>query len=123
MMTGSGDVALWIGVVGFAAMGIGAMVRPVAVTAQFGIDELSAAGRNEVRAVYGGFGILMSTVLWVAIHDPALRAGICVAVAAALGGMSAGRAVSAIVDRRIDRWPLFYGAIECVCAASILASA
>lgn len=39
-------------------MGIGAIAKPTVVTAQFGILELTPAGRNEVRAVYGGFGNL-----------------------------------------------------------------
>ena len=40
-------------------MGFGAIAKPAFVTAQFGILELTQAGRNEVRAVYGGFGIFV----------------------------------------------------------------
>jgi len=69
-------------------MGIGAIARPAFVTAQFGILELTPAGRNEVRAVYGGFGVFMALALTVALRQPELRAGILLAVAAALGGVA-----------------------------------
>ncbi len=38
-------------------MGIGATAKPTWVTARFGMPVLMRAGRNEVRAVYGGFGL------------------------------------------------------------------
>lgn len=41
-------------------MGIGAHARPRRVTAQFGILELTTAGRNEVRAVDSGFGVAVA---------------------------------------------------------------
>ena len=44
-------------------MGIGAIAKPTVVTAQFGILELTPASRNEVRAVYGGFGVFMALAL------------------------------------------------------------
>ena len=104
-------------------MGVGAIAKPAFVTAQFGILELTPAGRNEVRAVYGGFGIFMSLALVVALRQPELRSGIVFAVAAALGGMAAGRLVSAAVDRAIDRAPLAYLALEVIVAVMLLAVA
>ena len=44
-------------------MGVGATAKPAFVMAQFGILDLTPAGRNEVRAVYGGFGIFEFTGL------------------------------------------------------------
>lgn len=38
-------------------MGNGAIAKPRLVTAQFGILELTAAGRNDARAVYSGCGV------------------------------------------------------------------
>jgi len=40
-----------LGITGLTVMGIGAIANPAVVTAQFGILELTPAGRNEVRAV------------------------------------------------------------------------
>lgn len=104
-------------------MGIGAIAKPAFVTAQFGILDLTPAGRNEVRAVYGGFGIFMGLALLVALRQPELRDGILFAVAAALGGMAAGRLVSAAVDRGIDRAPLGYLVLEVIVAVMLLSVA
>jgi len=104
-------------------MGVGAIIKPAVVTAQFGILELTPAGRNEVRAVYGGFGVFMAIALLVALRQAELRDGILFAVAAALGGMAAGRVVSAAVDRAIDRAPLGYLVIEVIVAVMLLAAA
>lgn len=110
-------------------MGVGAIIKPAIVRAQFGILELTPAGRNEVRAVYGGFGVFMAIALLVALRQADLRDGIlfavavAVAVAAALGGMAAGRVVSAAVDRAIDRAPLGYLVIEVIVAVMLLAAA
>jgi hypothetical protein len=95
------DLPVLLAIAGFTAMGIGAIAKPALVTAPFGILELTLAGRNEVRAVYGGFGIFMALALLVALEQPELRDGILFAVAAALGGMAAGRLVSAVIDRAI----------------------
>ena len=59
------DLPIYLAMSGFIVMGLGAVIKPLLVTAQFGILELSTAGRNEVRAVYGGFGILMGVALFV----------------------------------------------------------
>jgi len=104
-------------------MGVGAIAKPVFVTAQFGILELTPAGRSEVRAVYGGFGIFMALALMVALRKPELRDGILFTVAAALGGMAAGRLISAGIDRSIDRAPLGYFALEVIVAVMLSAVA
>ena len=96
----------------FLLMGLGALWRPVLVTAQFGIPSLTRDGRNEVRAVYGGFGIAMALVLLAAMQHAELRAGISMAVGAALLGMAAGRIISLGIDRGIGRWPALYLGIE-----------
>lgn len=101
-------------------MGLGSILKPVLVTRQFDINALSIAGRNEVRAVYGGFGILMSLSLAIALQEPLLRNGICLTVAAALGGMAFGRLLSALLDRSINKWPLFYLFIEATCTTLLL---
>ena len=111
------EIAITVVALGFGAMGVGALVAPAAVTRQFDMPALSIAGRNEVRAVYGGFGLAMALVLAIAVVAPAFRPGICLAIAAALAGMVLGRLASAAVDRKLPRWPAIYLAIEAVAAA------
>ena len=118
-MTFANDYPIWILLIGFVVMGVGSFVRPSMVTAQFDIPTLSTAGRNEVRAVYGGFGILMSCALLMALFSPSLRSGICFTIFAALGGMAGGRVVSWIADKKIYKWPRFYLILEVVCATLI----
>lgn len=114
------NIALASVAVAFAAMGLGAIAAPERVTSQFDIPVLSANGRNEVRAVYGGFGIAMAAMLAFAFTVPALREGVCFTAASALGGMAAGRMLSALWDRQIGRWPAAYFGIECVGALLLL---
>ena len=70
------------------------------------IATLNVDGRNEVRAVYGGFGLVISGLLLMAAVDgtPSHRNG-ALTVGMALLGMALGRIVSGIVDRGISRWP------------------
>jgi hypothetical protein len=117
------DLPVLLAIAGFTVMGVGAIAKPALVTAQFGILELTPAGRSEVRAVYGGFGIFIALALLVALRQPELRSGILFAVAAALGGMAAGRLVSVAIDRTIDRTPLGYLALEICVAVMLLAVA
>jgi hypothetical protein len=96
----------------FALMGVGSLAMPLVVTRQFGVTDLTIDGRNEVRAVYGGFGLAMCTALISTSLYPDLKNGICFAIALALAGMAAGRLLSAAIDRSIGRFPLLYLAIE-----------
>ena len=95
------DLGLYLGAALFAVMGVGALVVPDRVTEQFGIPPLSIAGRNEVRAVYGGFGIAMAAMLIVASTSTDLRLGVCLTIGVALIGMAVGRLVSAVIDRSL----------------------
>ena len=114
------DIPLLFAAAGFAAMGVAALAAPTVITRQFDIGELSLAGRNEVRAVYGGFGLSMAASLAVAINDPPLRAGICLAAGMALGGMGLGRIASAAIDRSLGKAPAFYLVLELVCGALLI---
>ena len=104
----------------FALMGVASIIAPTLTTAQFGIHELNRDGRNEVRAVYGGFGLAMAGVLIAAARMPDIRSGVTLAVGLALGGMAAGRALSAMMDRGIGRKPVFYMCLEFVGFALLL---
>ena len=114
MTEGLAPVILGAVAVAFALMGIGALVRPTVVTRQFGIPALTAEGRSEVRAVYGGFGLAVAAMLVVAITTPDLRAGIAITVAVALFGMAVGRVVSAVIDRSLSKVVALYLVIEVV---------
>jgi Domain of unknown function (DUF4345) len=117
------DLPILIAIAGFTVMGIGAIAKPAFVTAQFGILELTPAGRNEVRAVSGGFGVFMALALLAALRQPELRNSILFTVGVALGGMAAGRLVSAVIDRAIDRARPGYLALELIVAVMLLAFA
>ena len=106
----------------FAGMGIAAFVAPGRITAQFGVHSLTADGRNEVRAVYGGFGIALAVLLLATLGAPALRAGVCWTVAGALVGMASGRMISAVIDHSLGRTCAFYLGLELI-AGSLLAAA
>ncbi|MEL6257969.1 MAG: DUF4345 family protein, partial [Pseudomonadota bacterium] len=82
------DLFLWIAWVGFFVMGVGALLAPTLVTRQFGFGDLTPAGKSEIRAVYGGFGLAMAAMLLVAAFAPNLRAGICLTLGMALLGMA-----------------------------------
>ena len=105
----------------FAVMGVGALIAPTVVTRQFGTPALTAEGRSEVRAVYGGFGLAIAAMLDVAAVNADLRTGIALTVSVALFGMAAGRVVSAVVDRSLARVALLYLVIEAVGATMLLA--
>ena len=117
------DVPILLALILALLMGLGAIIVPIRVTRQFDILELTAAGRNEVRSVYGGFGVAMAVMFALALWRPELRNGICLTAAAALAGMAGGRLLSALIDRKIARYPLFYLCLEAVVASLLLYAA
>ncbi len=114
------DLGLYLGALLFAVMGVGALVVPDRVTEQFDVPTLTIAGRNEVRAVYGGFGIAMAAMLIVASTSMDLRLGVGLTIGVALLGMAVGRLVSAVIDRSLPSRPLMYLVVELVAAGVIL---
>jgi hypothetical protein len=119
------DVLVLIIAAGFAAMGLAALARPREVLAQFGVAVDTPDGRNEVRAVYGGFGLAVAALLAVAaVGDPSTSEGIVVAVAFALAGMAGGRLVSGALERPRTAYPVWvYFLIEVVGATALLVAA
>ncbi len=106
----------------FAGMGGYALAAPAAIIRPFGIQLTEAAARSEVRAVYGGFGLAIAAVLSYAAMAVDVRAGILLAVGAALAGMAVGRLVSAVLDERTPFYPnWFYCLVEAVAAAALFA--
>lgn len=105
----------------FAGMGLVALLQPERVLAFFGTRHLTRDGRNEVRAVYGGFGIAIAALLlctfWLL---PAERCGILLTVTVALLGMAAGRLVSMAIDGAPGRWVWVFLLVELVLAGMLL---
>jgi hypothetical protein len=109
----------------FAGMGVYGLAVPDRLLALFGLPSLTIDARNEVRAVYGGFGLAVAGLLGYAglVASP-LRVGILVAVAAAIGGMAIGRVIGAILERPQRPYPvwLFLG-VELIVSAMLFAAA
>ena len=95
----------------FAGMGLMALARPAHIGRFFDVRFESVDGRNEVRAVYGGFGLAMAAVLFLALREPGLRQGVLICVGLALAGMAAGRVFSALLERP-GFWPWFFCGVE-----------
>lgn len=106
----------------FLAMGIMALISPSMVARQFQVMNLTSVGRNEVRAVYGGFGVAVGFALIYAADDHRVGPGITLAVAIALVGMAAGRVVSALIDRTLGWFSMLFLAVECLLAALLFAA-
>jgi hypothetical protein len=104
----------------FSGMGCFALARPEHVVALFGTRALSIDGRNEVRAVYGGFGLAMAAILFATLREPPWVAGALLTVSLALFGMAGGRLVSRLIDGGAGRMPWLFFAIELVLASALL---
>ena len=84
--------------VGFLLMGMVAVARPRRIFEPFGGVAATPAMRNEIRAVYGGFGVAV---------------GVKLSVTVALFGMAGGRVVGFLIER-CGGWPWLFGLIELV---------
>jgi hypothetical protein len=110
------EIAILSVALGFALMGAAALARPASIGNYFDVRIDSVDGRNEVRAVYGGFGLAIALALVLATGIPAWRAGVIACVALALAGMAAGRLFSALLERP-GFWPWFFCGVEAGAAA------
>ena len=104
----------------FLVIGTLGLVCPDLIARQFQVNGLTPTGRNEIRAVYGGFGVAMALVLVYAEFVTAAREGVLLVVIVALVGMASGRIISAIVDRTLDRFALTFLVAELAIAAGLL---
>lgn len=83
----------------FLIMGALALTSPDRFVLALGLECKSRDGRNEVRGVYGGFGVAMAGVCIAGLVTPLLRPGLLWALAVALFGMVGGRVWSTVIDR------------------------
>lgn len=102
----------------FIAMGLVALARPAHIMTYFGVTTTPDL-RNEVRAVYGGFGLALGGLMLWTLTYPALADGVRVTAAVSLLGMAAGRIVSWCMERS-GLWPWLFGAFEIAAGAALL---
>lgn len=101
--------------VGFAGMGLYALLWPAKIGVFFDVRIDSVNGRNETRAVYGGFGIAIAAALLLANRNAQLNDGVVFCVAFALAGMAIGRVIGALLERP-GFWPWAFGGVEAIAA-------
>jgi hypothetical protein len=106
----------------FLAMGIAALRRPAMVLGLFGTEVRHRDTMNEIRAVYGGFGVAVAGLLGYALVDPVLRPGLVAGIAIAVLGMASGRLWSAAVDRGAGFFPCLFFVVEIAIGAALLAA-
>lgn len=103
-----------------ALMGIAAFIAPTRLLAPLGLPAETADARNEVQAVYGGFGLAMAGILLAPLWQPTLGPGPALTVGIALGGMAAGRLIAALREGRIGRLPALFLGLEALGAGLLL---
>jgi hypothetical protein len=106
----------------FFGMGVYALAWPEGIVRLVGTPSLTTAGRSEVRAVYGGFGLAIAAVLLLGLRSPEIARGIFLTVAMALGGMAAGRVVSRGIDGEAGPNVRLFLVLEVVLAAVLAAA-
>lgn len=104
----------------FFSMGIIGLIRPAAIPRLFKTALTSPEGRNEIRAVYGGYGLAVGALLVHSITQPHTQSGVFLAVGVAMLGMAFGRIVSLLIERRIGLFPLVFLVVELLIALILL---
>lgn len=112
-----------VGVLGFGGMGALALASPRSIAGIVDIGVESEMTENEIRAVYGGFGVAMGAALLVEglRKRPGAAHRMC---ALALGGMSAGRIADLAIrngEGDLGR-PLVLAGAESVFAGALLST-
>lgn len=91
-------VSLFLAFALFAVMGAALLWKPEYLTRLTGVELTTVESRNEVRAVYGGFGVAMAIAMFIAMVYSPLSGGIMLTSGLALIGMAAGRGYSAWLE-------------------------
>ena len=110
------SVSILIIAFAFLGMGLTGLVKPAFIMKLVDGSAETINSRNEIRAVYGGFGVCLALLLFASpTLLPELTLGIYFAVGVALAGMALGRLISALIERPgILMW--FYLVIEAIAA-------
>ena len=94
------SVSILIIAFAFLGMGLVGLVKPALIMKLVDSSAETVNSRNEVRAVYGGFGVCLAILLFASpTLLPELALGIYFAVGVALAGMALGRFISALIER------------------------
>lgn len=101
-------------------MGCMAIFDPSHIGGYFGLHEPGADMRNEIRAVYGGFGIFSGLLLLTTFRPGLWRAAIELSFGLALLGMASGRIASYLIDGLTDFYPYFYMCVEIIAGGGLL---
>lgn len=106
----------------FLGMGLVGIVRPQFIPTLFGVPHSEKLLRNEVSAVYGGFGIFISGMLFALLFDQlgSYRQGILLTVSLALFGMAFGRLLAIAIQRYVHKKIIFFFFLETVLASLCL---
>jgi|GEM_PF-873760 len=96
----------------FALMGAYGLADPQGVLAIFAPQEFNLEMRNEIRAVYGGFGLAVAGVLLFSLRRSVWTAGVRLAVAVAVLGMAGGRLVSFVLEQPAGNGPVLLLFVE-----------
>lgn len=95
----------------FLIMGITALIDPQGTLRVFEPQIFNSDMRNEIRAVYGGFGIAVGGTLLATLKYASIAGGARAAIAIALIGMATGRTISFVLEPALSSFPaLFLGA-------------
>lgn len=96
----------------FILMGMTTLIHPTIINKLFEIDGKSGSFNNEVRSVYGGFGIFFGILTLSLIFTFEIyRDGVILAQATALFGMASGRIYSFIFEKT-NKFPIIFLIVE-----------
>lgn len=104
----------------FLWMGMKSLRDPLNFLVPMGIQAASVSARNEIRAVYGGFGVTIALLLAASLVWRTYAAGIALTVSLSMAGMALGRVISALVERKLPRLPRVFLFLELALAAALL---
>ncbi|MEM7291779.1 MAG: DUF4345 family protein [Pseudomonadota bacterium] len=104
----------------FLAMGLTALYDPLMITSYFDLISVPAPFGNEIRAVYGGFGIAVAGTLILGEFKTTFRPGILVTTSLALFGMAGGRLVSGFIADDLAGYPQIFFLLECTLGSLLL---
>jgi hypothetical protein len=112
--------ALTVGVaIFFFYMGLGALIDPNTTLSYFSAGPLGPDMRNEVRAVYGGYGIAICLLLLATLWISSIKTGARLAVLVSVGGMAGGRILSMMMETPAGEFPLTILIVEIVLVAML----
>ena len=116
------DITVMLVALLFLGMGMATLVKPALLSTTFGSDVTGRPWRNEIRAVYGGFGIAIAFgLVLVQTWLPEFKGGLFLAIALALLGMAFGRLIGFLLESGSGHWTVFYFILEIAGGITMLA--